>query len=44
MCGESDEIYLVQVPRVFRYLAAELSAMSIKISLDIEHPKDIDRS
>uniref|UniRef100_A0A914DCQ7 DNA-directed RNA polymerase n=1 Tax=Acrobeloides nanus TaxID=290746 RepID=A0A914DCQ7_9BILA len=43
-CGESDEIFLVQVPRVFRYLAAELSAMSIKIKLSIEKPGDINRS
>uniref|UniRef100_A0A914EMH2 DNA-directed RNA polymerase n=1 Tax=Acrobeloides nanus TaxID=290746 RepID=A0A914EMH2_9BILA len=43
-CGESDEIFLVQVPRVFRYLAAELFAMSIKIKLSIEKPGDINRS
>ncbi|KAK6048751.1 hypothetical protein COOONC_13744 [Cooperia oncophora] len=34
-CGKEDEVYLVQVPRVFRYLTAELAAMNIKIHLGI---------
>ncbi|XGW22868.1 hypothetical protein V3C99_005246 [Haemonchus contortus] len=34
-CGKDDQVYLVQVPRVFRYLTAELAAMNIKIHLGI---------
>ncbi|KJH48262.1 DNA-directed RNA polymerase, beta subunit [Dictyocaulus viviparus] len=34
-CGKEDEVYLVQVPRVLRYLTAELAAMNIKVHLEL---------
>ncbi|KAK6731419.1 hypothetical protein RB195_007719 [Necator americanus] len=40
-CGKEDQVYLVQVPRVFRYLNAELAAMNIKIHLDINDSSSI---
>ncbi|TKR92764.1 hypothetical protein L596_007349 [Steinernema carpocapsae] len=40
-CGQESEIYHVQVPRVFQYLAAELSAMNIKIEMQIKNPAEI---
>ncbi|EGT55139.1 hypothetical protein CAEBREN_31579 [Caenorhabditis brenneri] len=40
-CGREDQVYLLQVPRVFRYLTAELAAMNVKIKLGIEHPSKI---
>jgi DNA-directed RNA polymerase I subunit RPA2 len=33
-CGKHDAVETVQVPRVFRYLTAELAAMNIKIKLE----------
>ncbi|CAB3408318.1 unnamed protein product [Caenorhabditis bovis] len=40
-CGRDDQVYLLQVPRVFRYLTAELAAMNVKIKLGIEHPSKV---
>uniref|UniRef100_A0A8R1DTA8 DNA-directed RNA polymerase subunit beta n=1 Tax=Caenorhabditis japonica TaxID=281687 RepID=A0A8R1DTA8_CAEJA len=40
-CFQDDQVYLLQVPRVFRYLTAELAAMNVKIKLGIEHPSKI---
>uniref|UniRef100_A0A1I7ZCR6 DNA-directed RNA polymerase subunit beta n=1 Tax=Steinernema glaseri TaxID=37863 RepID=A0A1I7ZCR6_9BILA len=40
-CQGEKDIYNMQVPRVFQYLAAELSAMNIKIQMDIKPPKEI---
>ncbi|CAD6184400.1 unnamed protein product [Caenorhabditis auriculariae] len=37
-CFKDDQVFLMQVPRVFRYLVAELAAMNVKLHLDIEHP------
>ncbi|VDM58705.1 unnamed protein product [Angiostrongylus costaricensis] len=42
-CGKEDEVYLVQVPRVFRYLTAELAAMNIKTHLSINEPSKVIR-
>ncbi|KAJ1361555.1 hypothetical protein KIN20_020832 [Parelaphostrongylus tenuis] len=42
-CGKENEVYLVQVPRVFRYLTAELAAMNIKIHLGVNEPSKITR-
>lgn len=42
-CAKEDEVYLVQLPRVFRYLAAELAAMNIKIHLGVNEPSKIIR-
>jgi DNA-directed RNA polymerase beta subunit len=39
ICGRSDQIYDLQVPRVFRYLAAELSSVGIKMQCKISDPK-----
>lgn len=41
ICKKDDKIYLTQIPRVFRYLCAELSAVNLQIKLKIEHPKDL---
>ncbi|KHJ81991.1 hypothetical protein OESDEN_18318, partial [Oesophagostomum dentatum] len=43
-CGKEDQVYLVQVPRVFRYLTAELAAMNIKIHLGINDSSRIVRA
>ncbi|KAK5986901.1 putative DNA-directed RNA polymerase I subunit [Trichostrongylus colubriformis] len=43
-CGKEDEVYLVQVPRVFRYLTAELAAMNIKIHLGITDFTEVSRA
>ncbi|WKX89302.1 hypothetical protein Q1695_008726 [Nippostrongylus brasiliensis] len=43
-CCKDDEVHLVQVPRVFRYLAAELAAMNIKIHLGINDSAKILRA
>ncbi|CAI5439933.1 unnamed protein product [Caenorhabditis angaria] len=43
-CGKEDQVFLIQVPRVFRYLTAELAAMNVKIKLGIEHPSKIQGS
>ncbi|UMM10247.1 hypothetical protein L5515_000112 [Caenorhabditis briggsae] len=40
-CDRDDQVFLLQVPRVFRYLTAELAAMNVKIKLGIEHPAKI---
>lgn len=39
-CKQNDEIYNVQVPRVFRYLTAELSSVGIKIKVTVADPKE----
>jgi len=35
-CDSSDHVELLPFPYVFRYLVAELAAMNIKTSMDIE--------
>lgn len=40
-CLKDDQVFLLQVPRVFRYLVAELAAMNVKIKLGIEHPSKV---
>ena len=35
LCKKSDNIQLISVPYVFRYLVAELAAMNIKVDLDV---------
>ena len=35
-CDSSDSIQLLAFPYVFRYLVAELAAMNIKVSLDLQ--------
>ncbi|CAI4223171.1 unnamed protein product [Auanema sp. JU1783] len=42
-CSKSDEVYLVQVPRVFRYLASELAAMNVKMQLGVSDVSEICR-
>ncbi|GMR53854.1 hypothetical protein PMAYCL1PPCAC_24049, partial [Pristionchus mayeri] len=42
-CGKDDQVFVVQVPRVFRYLTAELASMNVKLKLSIEHPKNVSR-
>jgi DNA-directed RNA polymerase beta subunit len=39
-CNQTDKIYYLQVPRVFRYLTSELSSVGIKVMCDIGNPKD----
>nr|CAD2181756.1 unnamed protein product [Meloidogyne enterolobii] len=41
LCKKDDQVFQVQIPRVFRYLCAELSAVNVKIQLSIAHPRDI---
>lgn len=36
LCQSSDGIVTVEIPFVFRYLLAELTAMNVRVSLDIE--------
>uniref|UniRef100_A0A915EIV6 DNA-directed RNA polymerase n=1 Tax=Ditylenchus dipsaci TaxID=166011 RepID=A0A915EIV6_9BILA len=43
VCKRDDQVFLVNVPRVFRYLCAELSAVNVKVQLGVSHPKDIKR-
>jgi len=38
VCKSDDHVYLVQIPRVFRYLCSELSSVNIRVQLQIEHP------
>ncbi|CAJ0944309.1 unnamed protein product, partial [Mesorhabditis belari] len=33
-CGKDDDVHLVQIPHVFRFLVAELAAMNVKLVLD----------
>ena len=35
-CNSPDNVTLVAVPYVFQYLVAELSAMSIKVTVDVK--------
>jgi DNA-directed RNA polymerase I subunit RPA2 len=39
-CDSDDRVQVVQVPRVFRYLTAELVAMNIKVQLKAESYAD----
>ena len=36
LCGNSDNITKVLVPYVFKYLVAELTAMNIRVVLDVK--------
>ena len=40
-CGKSDEVYLTEVPRVFRFLAAELATMNVHLQLSIKRPSEM---
>uniref|UniRef100_A0A915C6V3 DNA-directed RNA polymerase subunit beta n=3 Tax=Parascaris TaxID=6254 RepID=A0A915C6V3_PARUN len=37
-CGKDDQIYIIEVPRVFLYLTAELAAMNVRVQLSVKHP------
>ncbi|VDM26767.1 unnamed protein product [Toxocara canis] len=41
LCDKDDQIYIIEVPRVFRYLTAELAAMNVRVQLSIKHPSQI---
>ncbi|KAI1729932.1 RNA polymerase rpb2, domain 7 domain-containing protein [Ditylenchus destructor] len=41
VCKRDDQVFLVQIPRVFRYLCAELSSVNVKVQLGISHPKNL---
>jgi DNA-directed RNA polymerase I subunit RPA2 len=36
ICETSEDIKVLSLPYVFRYLVAELGAMNIKVSLDVK--------
>uniref|UniRef100_A0A183CSC8 Ribosomal protein S10 n=1 Tax=Globodera pallida TaxID=36090 RepID=A0A183CSC8_GLOPA len=38
ICLKEDQ---VQVPRVFRYLCAELGAVNVKVQLSLSHPREV---
>uniref|UniRef100_A0A915PND6 DNA-directed RNA polymerase subunit beta n=1 Tax=Setaria digitata TaxID=48799 RepID=A0A915PND6_9BILA len=42
-CGKDDQVYPVEVPRVFRYLVAELAAMNIRLQISLKHPSNPSR-
>lgn len=35
VCGSSEDITLIDIPYVFRYLCAELAAVGIKVNLEL---------
>lgn len=43
VCSRADAVHLVQVPRVFRYLCAELASMNVKVVFDVAHPRAVTR-
>ncbi|VDN03092.1 unnamed protein product [Thelazia callipaeda] len=43
LCGKDDQIFAVEMPRVFRYLAAELAAMNVRLKLSVKHPSNLNR-
>uniref|UniRef100_A0A183BY36 DNA-directed RNA polymerase n=1 Tax=Globodera pallida TaxID=36090 RepID=A0A183BY36_GLOPA len=40
ICLKEDQVFQVQVPRVFRYLCAELGAVNVKVQLSLSHPRE----
>uniref|UniRef100_A0A1I7VF12 DNA-directed RNA polymerase subunit beta n=1 Tax=Loa loa TaxID=7209 RepID=A0A1I7VF12_LOALO len=41
LCGKDDEVCPVEVPRVFRYLVAELAAMNVRLQISVKHPANL---
>ncbi|MCP9260235.1 DNA-directed RNA polymerase subunit beta [Dirofilaria immitis] len=41
LCGKDDQVYPVEVPRVFRYLVAELAAMNVRLQISLKHPSNL---
>ncbi|KAK6107321.1 RNA polymerase Rpb2 domain 6 family protein [Brugia pahangi] len=41
LCGKDDQVCPVEVPRVFRYLAAELAAMNVRLQISVKHPANL---
>lgn len=41
ICRKEDQVFQVQVPRVFRYLCAELAAVNVNLQLGIAHPRNV---
>ncbi|VDK87186.1 unnamed protein product [Onchocerca ochengi] len=41
LCGKDDQVYPVEVPRVFRYLVAELAAMNVRLQISVKHPSNL---
>ncbi|KAL3998757.1 RNA polymerase Rpb2 domain 6 family protein [Acanthocheilonema viteae] len=41
LCGKDDQVYPVEVPRVFRYLIAELAAMNVRLQISVKHPANL---
>uniref|UniRef100_A0A0K0DSU1 DNA-directed RNA polymerase subunit beta n=1 Tax=Strongyloides stercoralis TaxID=6248 RepID=A0A0K0DSU1_STRER len=40
ICKKSDNVYPIQLPRVFKYLVAELASMNIKVDMTFGRPDD----
>uniref|UniRef100_A0A0K0EYJ3 DNA-directed RNA polymerase subunit beta n=1 Tax=Strongyloides venezuelensis TaxID=75913 RepID=A0A0K0EYJ3_STRVS len=40
ICKKSDDVYPIQLPRVFKYLVAELASMNIKVDMGFGRPDD----
>ncbi|KAL3123172.1 hypothetical protein niasHT_010342 [Heterodera trifolii] len=40
ICLREDQVFQVQVPRVFRYLCAELGAVNVKVQLSLSHLRE----
>ncbi len=41
LCRTDEHIHLVAVPRILRYLCAELSSVNVKLQLGVAHPSQI---
>ncbi len=42
LCDGTDQVYNMQMPRVFRFLAAELSSVGIRLFCEVQNPKNRD--
>uniref|UniRef100_A0AC35TFL9 DNA-directed RNA polymerase subunit beta n=1 Tax=Rhabditophanes sp. KR3021 TaxID=114890 RepID=A0AC35TFL9_9BILA len=41
ICNKADAIYPIQIPRVFKYLVAELGSMNIRVDIGFAKPENV---
>jgi len=43
ICKSDQDVYAVRVPRILRYLSAELSSVNVKLQMGVAHPSEVRR-
>jgi len=43
VCKSDQDVHAVRVPRILRYLSAELSSVNVKLEMGVAHPSEVRR-